>query len=538
MSRVFRAAAVVLAAALSLGAFFRVHLFTWFGQTWGSQFDGGIEAAILEHWYNVLRGMEPWNRTAWFFPAPDTLGYNDGYFLYGVAHALFRSAGADIFVASALVDMLVKAVGFGGAFLCLRRVFACRFGWALLGAVLFTVAHGPFRHALHQQLLSVSFAPVLALLAWEAWGALRAERPGRFVLWGAAAALFWGAWLFTAYYMAWFATLFGCVLAVLAVPAGLRSAWDLAWRRRWHCAAVAAVAVVAVLPFLMVYLPKLGETGGQSWREILFYTPRPNDIVNLGPDSTMWGRFAGVLCPLCTRNSFELSDGITPVLLWLFAAGVLWLVLRGQGGGGRDRTLPRLVGLATVVLFLLLFRWSGSLSGWWLVWKLVPGAGGVRVVSRLELFLVAPVVAVTVVYLQHLSGRVPRHLLLLLAALLLAEQAEPGMPMYTRRTELARLEVPPAPPACRVFYVSATDGSANDGELWRIYPHNVEAMLLSELLHLPTINGHSTFDPPGWNFADPLRPDYEDRVRAYAAAHGVSGLCRLDLLARRWDGPV
>ncbi len=62
-----------------------------------------------------------------------------------------------------------------------------------------------------------------------------------------------------------------------------------------------------------------------------------------------------------------------------------------------------------------------------------------------------------------------------------------------------------------------------------IYAHNVDAMVLSEMLMLPTVNGFSTFNPPFWDFADPNGADYDRRALAYAMRFGLRGLCRLDV---------
>ena len=543
MRSVIRTSAFVSVAVLSMAIFFRVSLISHFTALWGNDLDGGIEAAILEHWNNVLHGTEDWNRTSYFYPHADTLGYDDGYLLYGLMDAVVRSFGANVFAAPALVDMSVKVIGFAAMFVFLRRVAECRFGFALFGSTLFTLAHNSFVSYPHEQLLSVAFAPLLGWLIWEAWRALSSGRPGRFVLWGGAAGLLWGAWLLTAYYMAWFTTIFACVLAVVAAamggPAGLAAASSLAWRWRWPCAFVAAVTVLAMIPFLIVYLPKLSETGGQRWSQTLAYIPKPNDIVNLGPNSLLWGRFYRELCPFCLRNWFELETGITPILLLLFISGTVleWMSARRPGFVGTGRPLILATAAAVVVLCLAMFRW-GHVTPWWLVWKLVPGAGGVRVVSRLEIFLVAPIIVVAVSCLQRLYARMPRYIVVLLGGLILLEQGEPAPPMYVQPAELARLSVPLPPAACRVFYVSATRSSELAGDVFHLYPHNVEAMVISELIGLPTINGHATFDPPDWNFAEPLHPDYEARVRAYAARYNLAGLCRLDLLARSWTAPA
>jgi hypothetical protein len=54
-------------------------------------------------------------------------------------------------------------------------------------------------------------------------------------------------------------------------------------------------------------------------------------------------------------------------------------------------------------------------------------------------------------------------------------------------------------------------------------------MFLAEQWRVPTINGFSTFNPPDWNFGNPLRADYDVRVARYVARHGLRQVCRLDM---------
>ncbi|MDL2354990.1 MAG: hypothetical protein QFF03_07010 [Pseudomonadota bacterium] len=65
--------------------------------------------------------------------------------------------------------------------------------------------------------------------------------------------------------------------------------------------------------------------------------------------------------------------------------------------------------------------------------------------------------------------------------------------------------------------------------------HNIDAMLIAETINLPTINRHASFVPADWNFGKPARDDYPARVAGYARHHGVTALCRLDLMTMRWD---
>ena len=70
---------VAFACAACLAVFFRGQLMDGFTLLLGDRHDGVIQLSILEHWRNVIRGTEAWNRTAFFWPVPGTLGYNDGY---------------------------------------------------------------------------------------------------------------------------------------------------------------------------------------------------------------------------------------------------------------------------------------------------------------------------------------------------------------------------------------------------------------------------------------------------------------------------
>ncbi len=119
--------------------------------------------------------------------------------------------------------------------------------------------------------------------------------------------------------------------------------------------------------------------------------------------------------------------------------------------------------------------------------------------------------------------------ILLLAENLSAETAA----LLSRREQRAALDAIPSPPAgCRSFFVVAprvNEPIYINTELNALYPHNVDAMFLAEQWRVPTINGFSTFNPPDWNFADPLAADYEARVARYVARHRLQGVCRLDM---------
>jgi hypothetical protein len=96
-----------------------------------------------------------------------------------------------------------------------------------------------------------------------------------------------------------------------------------------------------------------------------------------------------------------------------------------------------------------------------------------------------------------------------------------------------------APSGCKAFFAGGWNNQARVTPMseWinNHYAHNVSAMLIAELIRLPTINGVASFNPPDWNFENPNGDDYLQRIARYADRHKVGGLCRLDLETQAWQ---
>ncbi|WP_135466413.1 hypothetical protein [Crenalkalicoccus roseus] len=539
-----RLAALLAACALCVGLFFRGQIADGFTLLNGDRHDGVIALSIMEHWANVLRGRAAWDTTHYFHPVPATLGYNDGYLAFGLLFAGFRALGADPFLAGELVNMALRAIGFLGFHLAARRVLGLSFGWALLGAALFTLSNNLAIRASNVQLFSVSLVPLLAVLAHGALTALLRGRQGVLLLWGAGFLAWHALMLMTGYYMAWYAAFLGAalLLAWLAVAGAERRRRLLAALRGALPAlgALGALALLLNLPFLRLYLPKARETGMHDYAGMVAqYTLSPLDLIHVGERNLLWGWLVRALNAAFRPDMpfwSEQMTGLPPLLLLAFAAALAWL-WRG-GAAEDDRTaFLRALAIATLATWALALRIGGA-SPWWLVYEFVPGARAARVVARYQVFLVVPVIALALAFLAARARRWPGPALGLLAALLVAEQLNAYAPRFLDRPlELARLRsVPPAPAECRAFFVTAARTESRFGEeVDNIYNHNTEAMLIAEVLGLPTINGISTFNPPLWPESFPPRPEYFAAVRRYAAAHGLDGLCGLDLQRWRWE---
>ena len=124
-----------------------------------------------------------------------------------------------------------------------------------------------------------------------------------------------------------------------------------------------------------------------------------------------------------------------------------------------------------------------------------------------------------------------------LSALLIASQINRAAPVgldVADRMQIAN-SVPPPPASCRSFFMVDHIAPDLEGNVTvSLYEDNVMAMMISDHIDLPTINGFATFTPKDWNFAAAPKATYLSRVSAFATAHHLAGLCGYDAVAHSW----
>ena len=138
-----------------MALFFRAPILSGFDLGFGNRADGLIEISILEHWRNVLIAGATWNTAGYFHPYRSTLGYNDGYFLYGMVYSFWRLF-ADPFHADTLNIFTFKTIGFVAAYALVSRTLRWGRPAALIVALTWTIANSIAVQAIHAQLESIS----------------------------------------------------------------------------------------------------------------------------------------------------------------------------------------------------------------------------------------------------------------------------------------------------------------------------------------------------------------------------------------------
>jgi hypothetical protein len=164
-----------------------------------------------------------------------------------------------------------------------------------------------------------------------------------------------------------------------------------------------------------------------------------------------------------------------------------------------------------------------GLSLYWLVWWL-PGINSIRVVTRVMLVIMWPLAlfaayAVDGIIRQYLPYR--RWLLIplsLVAALLVAESVFYNHATYGKAEAAARLEqlrqqIPDQLPANPVLFVGRNPAEP-------FWATEIDAMLLSQQLGWPTMNGYSGNYPPGYTSAESCL-QLPNRIKSYMEFSGI-----------------
>jgi hypothetical protein len=504
----------------------------------GERSDTVIIVSIFEHWFNVFSGYSNWLDVNYFYPYKNTIAQTDAYFLTGLIYFPFRFFGLDPFISAEFTGWVLKSIGFIAAYFLTRKVFSFSFGWASLSAVLFTLSNGMTTHPSRFQLATVAFSPVLTLFVWNMVECLRNKNIAGFRIWGIFSGLLFGAWCFTCFYMAWFFAFFlSILLPIICLRASRESLVTFRHRFASYYGSVIFIVgwgIMCLSPFIYAFLPKSRETGVRTYDEVNTYTVPIEGILQVGQENLLFGRLYNFLLsymsPAYVPNNEYYNTGFPPILFILFLVCSIKIILAYRQNS-RDLFISSLV-FTTIGTWLLTLNIFGH-SAWFFVFHVFPGAKALRVISTYQIFLALPVVIIAVHYLSKRDwGLVPG---LMLCGLLVAEQLNSPGRSLIRQIELDRISLPTLPPKeCRVFYASGWSGQESLGMIGSLYVHNVTAMFLTQIAKIPTINGIASFNPPDWNFADPNRTDYDNRVLLYARRHGISNLCKLNLNNKQW----
>lgn len=541
--------AALLACAFVIIIFFGEFPASHFQRVAGDLGDTRLAIVLMEHWWAVVQRLAPMTSPNFFWPAPGVLGYSDTYFLHAIPYVVLRWLGCDPYLSFELVLVGIKIFGFVALWWFLRSFLGCGAMFAILGASLFTLSNMAYISTGHSQFAITAFVPLLCGLALLGWRHAERGRKALAACLMSTAAILLALMLFTAFYIGWFTILAAGTLLGFKVllEVGLaRSLEPVAagWRQVLSHRPVVSIALVvfavAMIPFAVTYGPMLRQSGGRPYAETLQYAATPSDVINVGSLNRVWGSVFGEEFNQ-RRSRFagnEMERGWPLGILGIFVLGSLGSLRRLLRSRRRKAeqavVLSAAASLTAGALWFLSVR-IGAHSGWWLLFKLVPGTSAIRVPVRINFVLNLILIAVVITTLERWTAKLsgPRGMvtLTILASLLIAEQWNTVNTHHIDRpAELAWLRRASAPPAeCRSFVVTQP---LTPDRAW--YANQIDGEMLARRLNIPTVNGYSGWSPPGWDFpfVDEM---YQIRAERWARSQGIiRGFCGVDLQKASW----
>ena len=471
-----------------------------------------------------------------FYPALcGTLGYSDVLLLFVPPYSLLRCLGYDIFTALAFMVVGFNFLNFVAGFALLFSILRFRWLPAVAGAMFFAFNNPKLSGFDHLQLQPVWLLPIIAacVVVFFRDSPSLTERRAFGLL--AFAGLALDLQLLTAFYLGWFLILWcGLFLGLAMVICQSREVlWGALRRHRRAVLGAIFVTAAGLVPFLMIYGPAIREVGAWPYNMALGYIPEARSYLLMADGNLIWSHMPIAILH-APGNDLDwgrcVGIGVVPIAAWL-AASILVLKFRGQ------RPFLALTVLSVNLLLILALQYHGH-SLWHVIYKLVPGAKSIRAVSRVMIFVTLPMSVVFAFAIERTwkwcGTRIGlRAALVAVIVFGAVEQFGSGAgEYYSIHTENARLQRLAAklPENCVAFYVTAHPPDNQELDSFQNQQWMHDAMFISILRHVPTLNGRSGKSPPGWDLRDITGPDYEAKVREWIAQRHISvSVCRLEI---------
>ena len=526
----------------------------------GPRGDTRLTVYLVEHWYQALSGHTTLFSPAMFYPVKGTLGYTDVLIAYVLPYSPLRMAGLDFFSALAIAVVVLNYLNFILCFILLNNVLKFGVLAASAGAMFFAFNSPRLAQSDHLQLQPMLFLLlcVICFMIFVRNTATLCQKRALGLL--CLSGVFLNLQLLTSFYIGWFFVFWSFLFLALSFIIPTSRLYIIAVAKKFWPAFAGAGLVLCLgfAFFLCIYLPTVSSTG---WFVLSGeYIPEIRSYLLMADGNYVWRNVTAFLLQQASTGpdwGRRVGIGLIPSLTWVGLSIVALLFLRKNSkvraeehdGQMNDLDSARIVPLflaimilASDVLIMLGLQYHGH-SLWKFVYWSFPGGRSIRAVARYVLVLALPMAIGFAFAVQHGIARIAAkknglHRIGLAAAMLIAtvfglvEQFNSDQGQFSIAAENTRLEKLAAklPMDCSSFYVAPGPASVRNFDSFENQNYMHDAMLVSILTGIPTLNGRSGRNPPGWSLRNVRASDYELNVRNWIAEHKIDGhICRLEI---------
>ena len=478
-----------------------------FGPRWalvpGDLGDGRFNNYILEHFFRWVTGLDSqfWN-APFFYPYPSVIAFSDNLLGSAPFYAFLRFTGLDRETAFQGWYVFGFFINFAAASYVLSRYKFNSFAIGI-GALFFTFGLPLLAQETHPQLFYRFGIPLACYCLLEFL-----DRPKLTRL---AALVFWIVWQFyCSIYLGFFLIMLLTALTLLTPfiernisirelihqwLGKLKQAWlQTNYQERVISFVVMTGAGLGLIALLWPYYQVSKSYGFErDWITISSMLPTLQSFF-IADSSMLWKTISSHISGVSMRNEHQLFPGGVVFILLLVG-----IVARFKSKNSRLAWLH-----FRAVLLLVIF--TLNINGWslyWLLWK-IPGINSLRAVTRIQLVLMWPIAFFCAWVIDEILQRMQKKSLLwhysivfLLTGLLLVESTIFLHVSYSKADGLMHLAqlkqiIPSDLPPNSILSV-AYDPNKPD------YVAEIDVMLVTQEMGLPTLNGYSGNFPQGYN---------------------------------------
>lgn len=514
----------------------------------GDDGDGRFCTIVAEHWYQVLKGQHSFGRLGIFYPIDDTIAYSDMLLGYAPVYCVLRFMHFNMFAAYKWTLILIHAVGSVLMYGMLNVTLRVRKEWALIATASFSFSSVYAFIILHTQLAIISLLPALAWCMILFVKAVLDEKRWHKNVYACLSITLMAVLMYTGWYIAFFVIIF--LLFYLA--AYVLVAWIAKKKAFWAEVIVflrkigkdiwwyIGYTVLILLPFIRLYIPVLQMSGGRDYSSIVCYIPQLIDLINVTPDNLCMGWMFDALHLGERTLTGEVWEGYSLVCWALFIGmSILGMKVLKHKKDMRILMMALVLAIGLSLLFTIQIGEKG-ISLWYLIYRLMPGAGSIRAVGRYLFVLLFPVSVLIGVMGSIGTGkwlndrRMVYNICVLAAFVLLfvSNITKGGVAANWSETEqLAFLDEVSSPPTdCETVFV-VNPVKEERASLF----DQLDAMEIAAYYSLGTINGYSGIFPKDFAGIDDVRGEhYIDSVSRWIHTYNLTNVYAYDLTQHIW----
>jgi hypothetical protein len=472
-----------------------------FGADPGDLGDARFNMYVLEHGHRWLMRLDPsfWS-APFFYPAQNVIAYSDNHLGSLLAYSLFRILGANRETAFQLWAITIFFLNYFVTYAVVRRQKFSPVG-AIACAYLFT-----FSMIMAAQMSHIQLAPrfMVPVAFWMTSRFLETGNAKQLCLSLAACAFQIYLGIYIGYFLVLSLIPFFLFLILLqkrwmAVRSfAIRAGFSALFRRGLAYAGSGFAFVVVLLPLAIPYYQTQQEIGGRSWEELVPMLPRWQSYL-YAPTSFLWGKILRFGDVLPMANEHALFFGFLPCCALLVFVYLSWKKKEDFAGSGVGTAMMG----ALFALGILTFYFAGF-SLYRYAWAYLPGAGGIRGLTRIVfilLYLVAFISGMVVTYmtnrLEAAHGKWSTWFLGIgILTMVSLDQAAtvPSIGESECKERIARLKARIDNPDHKVLWVCYRSDEPS-------FVQQLDAMLAGQDLGLNVVNGYSGLVPKNYPFS-------------------------------------